>query len=57
MEFIVYFAWYGLLVVVGIGAFILVIAAIGNMMAKNQKDKKSQSVLQKCGRSDIRIQK
>ena len=57
MEFIVYFAWYGLLVVVGIGAFILVIAAIGNAMAKNRKQEKSQSVLQKCGRSDIRIQK
>jgi hypothetical protein len=57
MEFILYFAWYGLLAVVGIGAFILLLSVIGNMMAKNQKDEKSQSVLQKCGRDDIRIQK
>ena len=56
MEFLIYIAWYGLLAVMGIGAFILVIAAIGNAMAKNRKEK-SQAVLNKSGRNDIRIQK
>lgn len=54
MDFIIYLAWYGLLAVVGIGAFLIAISAIGNKMAKRNK---SQAVLNKSGRGDIRVDK
>ena len=56
MEFIIYLSYAIVLIAAGLGATVLVCAAIGNAMAKT-KQEKSQSVLQKCGRSDIRIQK
>ena len=57
MDFIIYLSYAIVLIAAGLGATVLVCAAIGNAMEKNKKQEKSQSVLQKCGRSDIRLQK
>ena len=61
MEFITILAWLGKVIAMfaAIAVLVLVIMAWAGpkMKSGRERDEKSQSVLQKCGRNDIRIQK
>ena len=60
-EFLVILAWIGKFLAMVIALVILVLVLMAwagpRMKASREKYEKSQSVLQKCGRDDIRIQK